>query len=153
MNLSIIGAQFIAKFEGFSSKPYLDSVGVPTIGYGSTIYPNGKAVTMKDPAITEKDGLTYLLYHNDKRDSAYINKLLPELTQTEYDAIASFVYNLGHVLDKSTLLNRIQSGVSCNLIEDAFKMWDKAGGKVLAGLLKRRTAEGELYCKGDYALN
>lgn len=48
MKTSPKGIQLILSFEGFSAKPYLDSAGIPTIGYGNTYYPGGKKVTMKD---------------------------------------------------------------------------------------------------------
>jgi len=54
MDISANGIAFIKNEELFRSKPYLDPVGIPTIGYGSTVYENGKAITLKDRAITEK---------------------------------------------------------------------------------------------------
>ncbi|MDR3025476.1 MAG: hypothetical protein LBV25_15800 [Chryseobacterium sp.] len=57
MKTSQKGISLIVSFEGFSAKPYLDSAGIPTIGYGNTYYPGGKKVTMKDPAITKEQGV------------------------------------------------------------------------------------------------
>ncbi|WP_336716249.1 lysozyme [Chryseobacterium mucoviscidosis] len=56
MTTSQKGINFILSFEGFSAKPYLDSAGIPTIGYGNTYYPGGKKVTMKDLPITKEKG-------------------------------------------------------------------------------------------------
>ena len=59
MRLGSEGLELIKSFEGFYSKPYLDPIGIPTIGYGATYYPNKKKVTMKDKPLTEKKHQTY----------------------------------------------------------------------------------------------
>jgi lysozyme len=59
MKLNKKGLDLITSFEGFSHKPYLCPAGVPTIGYGTTVYPSGKRVTLRDPSITRQQGLDY----------------------------------------------------------------------------------------------
>lgn len=152
MTLSQAGAAFIALFEGFSAKPYLDSVNVPTIGYGTTVYPDGRKVTLKDAPVTKEQALAYLLDHVSKLVSPWINQNIPSLAQHEFDAVASLAYNVGTGrLKDSTLRMRILSNAHCEQIQLAFQMWNKAGGKVLAGLSKRRVAEGLLFCTGKYS--
>lgn len=148
MRLGSKGLELIKSFEGFYSKPYLDPIGIPTIGYGATYYPNKKKVTMKDKPLTEKEASDLLkemmvTYEND------VKRLVKrELNQNQFDALVSFTYNLGSAnLGKSTLLNKINANPCDKTIKDEFLKWNKAGGKVLNGLTRRRNAEAELYFK------
>ena len=148
MRLGSKGLELIKSFEGFYSKPYLDPIGIPTIGYGATYYPNKKKVTMKDKPLTEKEASNLLkemmiTYEND------VKRLVKrELNQNQFDALVSFTYNLGSAnLGKSTLLKKINANPCDKTIKDEFLKWNKAGGKVLNGLTRRRNAEAELYFK------
>ncbi|MEQ1107235.1 lysozyme [Acinetobacter seifertii] len=82
--------------EGYSSKPYLDSGNVPTIGIGSTKYENGTSVKMTDKPITKERAIEISKAHISKDEVAF-RKSLPgvKLTQTEYDVYLDFVYNFG----------------------------------------------------------
>lgn len=148
MKLGSKGLELIKSFEGFYSKPYLDPIGIPTIGYGATYYPNKKKVTMKDKPLTEKEASDLLKemmtnYEND------VKRLVKrELNQNQFDALVSFTYNLGSAnLGKSTLLKKVNANPCDKTIKDEFLKWNKAGGKVLNGLTRRRNAEAELYFK------
>ena len=148
MRLGSRGLELIKSFEGFYSKPYLDPIGIPTIGYGATYYPNKKKVTMKDKPLTEKEASDLLkemmvTYEND------VKRLVKrELNQNQFDALVSFTYNLGSAnLGKSTLLKKVNANPCDKTIKDEFLTWNKAGGKVLNGLTRRRNAEAELYFK------
>ena len=148
MKLGSKGLELIKSFEGFYSKPYLDPIGIPTIGYGATYYPNKKKVTMKDKPLTEKEASDLLkemmtTYEND------VKRLVKrELNQNQFDALVSFTYNLGGAnLGKSTLLKKVNANPCDKTIKDEFLKWNKAGGKVLNGLTRRRNAEAELYFK------
>ena len=148
MRLGSKGLELIKSFEGFYSKPYLDPIGIPTIGYGATYYPNKKKVTMKDKPLTEKEASDLLkemmvTYEND------VKRLVKrELNQNQFDALVSFTYNLGSAnLGKSTLLKKINANPCDKTIKDEFLKWNRAGGKVLNGLTRRRNAEAELYFK------
>lgn len=148
MKLGSKGLELIKSFEGFYSKPYLDPIGIPTIGYGATYYPNKKKVTMKDKPLTEKEASDLLkemmtTYEND------VKRLVKrELNQNKFDALVSFTYNLGSAnLGKSTLLKKVNANPCDKTIKDEFLKWNKAGGKVLNGLTRRRNAEAELYFK------
>lgn len=148
MKLGSKGLELIKSFEGFYSKPYLDPIGIPTIGYGATYYPNKKKVTMKDKPLTEKEASDLLkemmiTYEND------VKRLVKrELNQNQFDALVSFTYNLGGTnLGKSTLLKKVNANPCDKTIKDEFLKWNKAGGKVLNGLTRRRNAEAELYFK------
>jgi lysozyme len=136
----------IKSYEGFRSKPYLDSVGVPTIGYGTTFYSNGNKVTLKDAPISEATATIYLkefLSHYEK----FVDSILrDDVNQNQFDAILDFAYNEGiGSLKSSTLLKKINLNPNDPSIRKEFMKWVKAGGVVLPGLVKRRTEEANLY--------
>ena len=135
----------IKKYEDFSSKPYKCSAGVPTIGYGSTFYLNGNKVTMKDSPISEEVALS-ILFSVVEDFSKKVEKLLKvSVNQNQFDALVDFAYNLGiGNLQKSTLLKLINNKDFVGASKQ-FKLWNKANGKVLNGLTKRRKEEEELF--------
>ncbi len=146
MQISEKGLNLIKKFEGFSSKPYLCPANVPTIGFGSTYYENGMLVTLDDDSVSEQRATEILKFTTDKMYGSFVNKAVKvKLNQNQFDALVSFAYNLGNGnLQQSTLLKKVNSNdfIGASL---EFEKWNKAGGKVLSGLTKRRTAEKELF--------
>ena len=96
--LSVSTAFFMSliQYEGYRAKPYRDSVGVPTIGIGTTQYPDGSRVKMTDNAITKEQAITYARAHVSK-DEIKFRHSLPNvaLGQNEYDAYMSFLYQFG----------------------------------------------------------
>lgn len=139
--------QLIKQFEGFKAKPYLCPAGIPTIGYGSTMYPGGRSVTLKDPMISEaqaviilKDTLSYYV--------AAVNRgVLVPLNQNQFDALVDFAYNVGvGALQKSTLLKKVNAKDFQGAANE-FAKWTQGGGKELPGLVKRRAAEKALFTK------
>lgn len=153
MNISAIGIAFIKNEEQFRSKPYLDSVGVPTIGYGSTVYENGKAVTLKDAPITEKRATELLIHKLSSRYVPAVKKgLRVVVNQNQFDALASFIYNVGPGGIDSTLFKKINAGVTDPAtIKYWFGVWNKGTVKkkkvVLPGLVARRAREANLFLK------
>ena len=139
----------VKRFEGFRGMPYLCPAGIPTIGYGSTFYPNGKKVTMKDSGITESEATEMLRYTLDKIFAPGVSKALKvEVKQNQFDALCSFAYNLGvAALAGSTLMKKLNVGDIAGAGKE-FDKWVKAGGKVLNGLVARRAAERKLYEQG-----
>lgn len=145
MILSKKGINLIAEFEGFSSKPYLCSAKVPTIGYGTTFYLSGKKVTMNDKPIDKITALNLLSIVVNKFGQQ-VQEVTRAINQNQFDAVVSFVYNVGlGNYKKSTLLKKINANPSDASIAYEFSRWNKAGGKVLSGLVKRRKKEAELY--------
>jgi lysozyme len=142
------GIELIKKFEGFMSKPYKCPAGVPTIGYGATFYPDGKKVTMSDKAITEAEGTALLASMLTKFEQYVDSYCIDTITQNQFDALVSFCYNLGpNNLKSSTLLKKVNANPNDETIRAEFMKWTKAGGRVLKGLVTRRTAEADLYFK------
>lgn len=147
--VSKAGIDLIKSFEGLFLKPYLDPIKIPTIGYGTIQYPDGKKVTMNDPAITEAQAVEYLT-HEVNQKAAGVEKLVKvPLNDNEFGALVSFAYNVGTgALEKSTLLKKLNAGDRAGAAEE-FPRWNKAGGKELPGLTKRRLAERDLFLKQD----
>lgn len=142
-SFSTEGATLLCSFEGFSKCPYLDSVGVATIGFGSTYYENGVHVTMADSCIT-KERATILMLHIWNRDflPTLLSSVTVPLTQHQLDALGCLVYNIGSgAFKSSTVLKRINSHDTRENITAAWGMWNRGGGKVLRGLTNRRAAE------------
>lgn len=135
----------VKDFEGLRLAPYLDSVKVPTIGYGTTFYEGGKKVTLADPTITEARAEQLLSTHMDAF-AASVEKLVKvPLTDNQFGALCSFAYNLGAgALGKSTLLKKLNAKDYAGAAGE-FEKWNKAGGAVLAGLTRRRQAEKALF--------
>ena len=147
MKINNSGVQLIKTFEGCLLNAYKCSAGVPTIGYGATFYENGVKVKIGDK-ITQERANELLAFHLN----LFADKVKPlikkELTDNQFSALVSFAFNLGAgALGKSTLLKKVNANPSDATIHDEFLKWNKAGGKVLSGLTRRRKAESELYFK------
>ena len=145
MHTSEKGIWLIKEFEGFEAKPYLDIAGVPTIGYGTTRYANGKKVSLKDPEISEKVATAHLmedLVYFEQQVDAMTNRI----TQNQFDALVSFSYNLGaNALKGSTLLKKVNKNPNDKTIHQEFLRWVYAAGKKSKGLQNRRLKESMLY--------
>lgn len=137
--------KLIKKWEGFRANSYHDPVGVITIGYGTTVYPNGQKVKMGD-FLTEAKATEYLRLHIEKDVLPAMADLIEvQLTENQFNALVSFVYNLGAGnLKRSTLLEKLNQGDFLGAA-DEFPKWVKAGGKVLQGLVNRRADERALF--------
>lgn len=140
------GLDLIKKFEGLKLKPYLCSAGVPTIGYGNTLYENGKKVSLKDSVITESRATELLSYSLRNLEQQVDSFCRDDINQNQFDALVSFAFNLGpYNLKSSTLLKKVNKNPKDPTIRDEFMRWTKAGGKVLKGLVERRKVEADLY--------
>jgi lysozyme len=140
------GLDLIKSFEGLKLKPYLCPAKVPTVGYGSTFYENGKKVKITDPSITEQRA-SELLLDSLKGFERYVDSYCrDDINQNQFDALVSFCYNLGPAnLKSSTLLKKANVNPNDPTIAQEFLRWNKAGGRALKGLTKRRQAESNLY--------
>lgn len=143
MKTSQKGINLIISFEGFSAQPYLDSAGIPTIGYGNTYYPGGKKVTMKDPAITREKGVELFSAVLPTYEKIVNAKVKIPLTQNQFDALVSHTYNTG---GSDGLFSLINKKAGEEEIRNWFtKKYITAGGKTLNGLIRRRKAEADLF--------
>jgi lysozyme len=145
-NAAKIAAEVIKEFEGYSSEPYLCPANVPTIGYGNTMYPNGERVTMDDPEITEEQSTEMLMDTIKSVEKQVKNVVEVKLPAHKFAALISFTYNVGiGNLSNSTLLAWVNSNPNYSQIPSQFRRWNRGGGKVLKGLIRRREAEIELW--------
>lgn len=148
MNLDI-AISLCKTFEGFYPKPYLCPAGVWTIGYGTTYYESGSKVTQLDPPITKERAEELLLWELTKVSGSAVARLCPELFADAvvtgdwraFNAITDFTYNLGAGrLQTSTLRRKLRARDFEGAKEEIVK-WNRGGGRVLPGLVKRRAAE------------
>ena len=140
MRISEAGLQIIKEFEGLRLEAYRDSVGVPTIGYGHT-----HNVKMGD-VITVETANRFLHEDASNAENCVTRSFKEiELTQGQYDALVSFTFNLGcGALHKSTLRRKLLHGDAHGAANE-FHKWCHAGHHVLAGLVKRRKEEQDLF--------
>lgn len=155
MGLSDAGFNLIGEFERFVSKPYIDLVGVPTIGYGNTYYLDGRKVTMKDKPLTEKEARELKRGIVNKDFAPAVNMALADaiaegrVTQNMFDACVSLAYNIGtNGFAGSSVARLIRKGDK-KAAADAFLAWNKGtirGVKqVIPGLTNRRNKEKKLF--------
>lgn len=145
MQTSATGRALIEACEGLRLKAYRDAVGVLTVGFGHTTAA-GKPIVKEGMELTGKAEADSILASDLKRVEDDVSKcLLVETKQCQFDALISFTYNLGiGNFKNSTLLRKVNAGDFTGAAAE-FGRWNKAGGKVLAGLTKRRKAERLLF--------
>lgn len=151
--------ELIKDYEGFYSKPYLCPAGVPTIGYGTIVYPNGKKVTLKDPPCTVEQATEWFIFEAmDKLETVkkLVEKVGLSLTEEQLGAITSLCYNVGiGCLDSNKTFGIALRSKSITKIADAFLVYNKARVgifrrlKVLRGLVRRRESERNLFLSGE----
>jgi lysozyme len=153
MNVSQNAIDLIKPSEGLELKAYLDPVGIPTIGYGTIRYPDGKRVAMGD-SISEAEAEAFLKFECEKiaDDLTRATQGIP-LNQNQFDALVSFCYNLGlGAFVGSTLLTKLKAGDVAGAA-DEFPRWNKGTvngiKKVLPGLVIRRGKERALFLDGN----
>ena len=144
MKISAEGLALIKKFEGCELEAYKCSAGVWTIGYGHTKGVEEGMTITKDQA--EEMLLKELVEYEKAVEEAVHN----QLDQCMFDALVSWTYNLGPTnLNSSTMLKVLNAG-EYDEVPAQIKRWNKAGGKVLEGLIRRREAEALLFEGKDW---
>ena len=143
----------IKKFEGFRAAPYKDSAGIPTIGYGTILYPTGKSVTMTDKPVTDDAATGFLSFQMSLKSKAIAPMLQTVASLHQAAAMLSLTYNIGTAaFQSSTVLRKFNLG-DIQGAADAFLMWDKAtvdGQRVVVeGLHNRRVAERTIFLTAD----
>jgi lysozyme len=147
MEVSTKGKQIIKDAEGLYLRAYICPAGVPTIGWGTTVYPNGSRVKMGDVCTTEQ-AEEYLSNDCRRKSVAIERHVKVPLSQEMFDALVSWVYNLGEGnLINSTLLKKMNAK-NYGGAADEFPRWNKANGVVLRGLTIRRERERKLFLEG-----
>lgn len=135
------GLDLVRNFEGLRLKAYLCPAKVWTIGYGST------GPHVKPGMTITEDQATDLLLKDLARFERHVAEHCGQATENQYSAMVSFSFNVGSgAFEESTLLRLHRAG-KYGAASEQFARWNKGGGKVLAGLTKRRAAEAALYSK------
>ena len=143
-------ALLVAGFEGFSAPPYLDIGGVATIGYGTTIYPDGRHVTMDDPPVSQEQAHGFLAAHL----ASILPQVLaacPRLSGSRLVACLSFAYNEGVGAFSRSTLARLINADNYAAAADEFPKWVKTDGRRIGGLAARRARERQVFLGGDVA--
>ncbi len=135
------GIALIKNFEGLRLEKYQDVVGKWTIGYGHLILPDESF----SAAIPEAQADALLRQDLGISEKAVNQYVIVPLTQNQFDALVSFTFNLGVGNLKSSTLLRVLNARQYQDAANEFLRWDKAGGKQVAGLTRRRTAERALF--------
>ena len=146
MLVSNLGVDLICDFEGKRLVAYDDGVGIWTIGFGTTIYPNGIRVKKGDTC-TEAQAKVYMQNDLKKFEHAVNDAVNIPLNQNQFDALVSLTYNIGAAaFSKSTLVKKLNAG-DISGAADQFDVWINAGGKRMQGLVNRRSKEKLLFLK------
>lgn len=145
MKLNQNGYNLIKQFEGCKLTAYQDSIGVWTIGYGSTYYEDMQKVKKGDKVSQERANEIFEFVAS--RFARNVDDIITSKpTQNQFNAVVSLVYNIGlGNFQKSTLLKKLNKNPNDKTIKDEFLKWVNAGGRKLQGLVNRRKKEAEIY--------
>ena len=139
MSISPAGIAMIQAHEGLRLTAYRDAGGVWTIGYGST------GGVRRGMTITRDQAVLRLYQDLDEAEATINSRVTVPLTQPQFDALTSLVFNIGGgAFRKSTLLQKLNTGDYAGAAAE-FNRWVKAKGRVLGGLVTRRAAERHLF--------
>lgn len=144
MVISQTGIDLIKEYEGCYLTAYKCPAGVWTIGYGTTEPINGKPIS-QGMKITQQQANELLIKNLKTYEKAVNDYTKVPLNQNQYDALVSFVYNVGCNAYKTSTLLQLLNKDDYEGAANQLPRWNKAGGKVLAGLTKRREAEKKLF--------
>ena len=148
MNLEL-AANLCRQFEGLFLRPYVCPAGVPTIGYGSTYYEDGRKVSLGDPAISKDRAEQLLMWELSRVSGPAVARLCPELYSWSltsdnwrpFNAIVDFTFNLGSGRLQTSTLRRKLRAQDWGGAKEQLGLWVRGGGRVLPGLVRRREAE------------
>lgn len=153
MNISQDGIDLLKSLEGFREKPYNDSAGFSTVGYGTLLHRgpvdfNNPLDKMYENGISVDEAERLLRVHmRVEVEPVLARSIRVGLTQNQYDSLCCFAYNIGsHAFEKSTLVKLLNLGSYTSVPEQMMK-WIMAGGHVVEGLKNRREKEIELWSK------
>lgn len=151
----------ICHFEGCLKKvgpdlyaPYLDPIGIPTLGVGSIWRTDGSRVQMGDPPITRAQAMELMDLELRKKCEPAVDRLITtKMHPLMRGALVSFAYNLGEGALKASNLRRVINGKRWQDVPAEFAKWRMAGGRMLPGLVRRRKAEADMFMAGVRAMH
>lgn len=148
MRMTKAGLDLIKEFEGFRGKSYRCPANVLTVGYGHTSMAGPPEVS-EGMSISRAEG-ERILKTDLKKYEAYVREAVRvELTPAQFSACVSLCYNIGGGAFKKSSVVRFCNKRQWKNAADAFMLWNKAGGRVLPGLVRRRAAEAALFMSDD----
>ena len=142
MKIGKKGLDLIKHFEGFKANAYVCPAGVLTIGYGTT------RGVRRGQIVTKEEAVDLLMKDVAKFEKNVNTMVKVKLTQDQFDALVAFVYNIGPTNFKSSTLLRLLNQGEYDKVSEQMARWNKGDGKVLEGLVRRRSAEGVLFDTG-----
>ena len=146
MRISDAGIDFLHRWEGCFLKAYRDVKGVWTIGYGHTSAAGNPRVT--SGMVITQERADAIFKADLRKFEAYVDEWVKvPLTQNQYDALVSFVYNVGPGNFKGSTLLRKLNAKDYSGAADEFLKWNKSGGRFIQGLANRRAAERQLFSR------
>lgn len=146
MVVSDAGVALICSFEGLRLAAYDDGVGVWSIGFGTTRYPDGRMVKQGD-SCTLAQAKSYMAHDLEKFAFVVNNLVVVPITQHQFDALVSLTYNIGIKAFKESTLLKLLNNADYQAASAQFEVWNRAGGKILQGLINRRQVERKLFNK------
>lgn len=146
MTTSRVGINLITSFEDLVLTAYDDGVGVWTIGFGTTVYTNGVKVKKGDVCTLEQ-AKAFFTYDLKRFEAAVNSAVKVPLSQNQFDALVSLAYNIGEAAFKGSTLLKKLNAKDYQGAADQFPRWNRGGGQVMKGLVRRRAAERELFLK------
>lgn len=146
MHVSPSGIDLICNFEGLRLKSYDDGIGIWTIGFGTTKYPNGLRVKKGDSCTLEQ-AKAYMQNDLKEFEQTVNDAVRVPLNQNQFDTLVSLAYNIGtNAFKNSTLVKKLNDG-DYQGTANQFNVWVVAGGKRMQGLVNRRAAEKEVFLR------
>lgn len=147
MKINQEGLDLIKHFEGFRADAYRDPVGIVTIGYGTTARAEVGIIPRMGMTITEAEAEHYLQKAVNKFAAQIEPAIIAPINENEFAAYVSLAYNIGPgAFKRSSTLRHFNMGNKAQAAKNIL-LWNKAGGKVLRGLVRRREAEKALFEK------
>jgi len=147
MKVNAEGYALLKKFEGCVLKAYKCPAGVWTIGFGNTFYEDGTKVKEGD-VITQQRADELAKYIVEQFATSIRAMIKQPLNENQFSACVSLAYNIGTGgFKKSSVLRKLNANPTDPTIADSFRLWNKGGGVILKGLVRRREAEIALYFK------
>jgi lysozyme len=147
------GTRFVARFEGFDPRLVNDAAGHCTIGFGHLVHPgpcDGSEPAEFKLGITRERGLELLTQEMAEAAAVVSRLVIVPLTQAQFDALASFAFNVGQTAFATSTLLRLLNRGDYASVPAQLGRFVFAGGRRLTGLAARRAAEGRLFATGDY---
>ena len=143
--LSDAGIKLLVEFEGEILRVYRDPIGLPTLGVGHLVTPAEKKDYPVGKVITREVSRQFLRQDAARFEKCVNNSVLVPVTQNQFDAMVSLAFNVGEANFRKSSVLRFVNQRNFQKAADSFGLWNKAGGKVLSGLARRRAAERSVF--------